>query len=166
MKKPRPAARPLLAVARLEDRVNPVGAFALSDNTLIGIETDTPATPSAAIPIVGLAVGDTLVDIDIRPQNGFLYGLGYNSAAGSVTLYSLSHRTGAATPITPATPNAFFAADGTTPVRVGVDASTRIGIDFNPLVDRLRVVTSNGQNFRLDPNSGAYVDGNMGAANA
>src|SRR6185436_17553921 len=33
------------------------------------------------------------------------------------------------------------------------------GIDFNPTVDRVRVVNSAGQNFRINPNNGALVDG-------
>src|SRR5690606_9981504 len=32
-------------------------------------------------------------------------------------------------------------------------------IDFNPTVDRIRVVNSAGQNFRMNPNNGALVDG-------
>ncbi len=52
----------------------------------------------------------------------------------------------------------FVAADGTTPVRIGVDATTVFGMDFNPTVDRVRVVNSAGQNFRMNPNNGALVD--------
>ena len=160
MNKPRRVAKPLSDVVPLEDRVTP-SAFALSDNRLLVIDTARPTTP-ITIPLVGINAGDTLVDVDIRPQNGFLYGLGYNANAGRVTLYSLSHRAGVATPITPTTPNAFVAADGTTSVRVGVDASTQVGFEFDPTADRVRVVTSNGQTFRIDPNNGAYVDGDAG----
>ena len=36
----------------------------------------------------------------------------------------------------------------------------QIGFDFNPTVDRIRVVTNGGQNLRLHPDTGAVVDGN------
>ena len=40
------------------------------------------------------------------------------------------------------------------PLRAG-----RVGVDFNPTVDRLRVTTSGDQNFRYNPVNGAVVDG-------
>ena len=36
-----------------------------------------------------------------------------------------------------------------------------MGFDFNPTVDKLRVVTGPGRNFRLDPVTGQLVDGNL-----
>ncbi len=85
-----------------------------------------------------------------------MYGLGYNVTAGTVQLYNISSQTAMATPI--GTVGSFTAADGVTPVRVGVNASTIFGMDFNPTVDRVRVVNSAGQNFRINPNNGAAVD--------
>jgi hypothetical protein len=35
--------------------------------------------------------------------------------------------------------------------------SSRFSIDFNPVVDRLRVVTGNGQNYRVNPIDGTLV---------
>ena len=42
-------------------------------------------------------------------------------------------------------------------------SGTSFGFDFNPVVDRIRVVSNTGQNLRLDPNTGAVaaVDGNL-----
>jgi hypothetical protein len=34
-------------------------------------------------------------------------------------------------------------------------AGTSFGFDFNPTVDRIRLVSDSGQNLRLNPNSGA-----------
>ena len=129
-----------------------------TDNSLIPFETSNPAGAGAAIPVAGLTAGDSLVAIDFRPQNGFLYGLGFNSVSGTVTLYSLSHRSGQATPV--GAPVAFVN-DMNIPRAV---AGTAFGFDFNPTVDRARVVTDAGQNFRLEPNTGAGVDGNAGLA--
>jgi hypothetical protein len=39
---------------------------------------------------------------------------------------------------------------------------TGLGMDFDPIFDRLRVVTNSSQNFRMNPNTGAFVDGNLG----
>jgi hypothetical protein len=40
---------------------------------------------------------------------------------------------------------------------------TSFGFDFNPTVDRIRVVSNLGQNLRLNPNDGtvAFTDGNL-----
>ncbi|MEK6789145.1 MAG: DUF4394 domain-containing protein [Pseudomonadota bacterium] len=112
--------------------------------------------------VTGLAVNDTLVSIDRRPQNGFLYGLGYNSLLSSVTLYVIHPETLVATSLGLA---GGFTTDGTIvdPIGNGM-AGTRFEMDFNPAVDRLRVINSMGQNFRMDPNTGLVLDGNFGGA--
>ena len=109
--------------------------------------------------VTGLTTGDTLVSIDRRPQNGYLYGLGYNSVAGSVTLYVIHPETLVATSLGLA--GGFT--DGVNPVAIG-NASARFEMDFNPAVDRVRVINSLGQNFRMNPNTGTVVDGDMGLA--
>ncbi|MBL8268287.1 DUF4394 domain-containing protein [Steroidobacter sp.] len=129
----------------------------LSNNMLTAFPATFPLGFETPVAITGVNAGDVLVSIDRRPQNGALYGLGYNATAGTVQLYNVSARTAVATPI--GVVGGFVAADGTTPVRIGLDATTVFGIDFNPTVDRVRVVNSAGQNFRINPNSGALVDG-------
>jgi hypothetical protein len=135
----------------------------VNGNSLAAFPTSFPAGRDAPMAITGLVAGETLVSIDRRPQNGFLYGLGYNATAGTVQLYSIAAQTGFATPI--GTTGSFVAADGVTPVPVGAGAGTKFGIDFNPTVDRVRVVNDAGQNFRINPNNGAFIDGNSGVAN-
>lgn len=129
----------------------------LSNNMLAAFPATFPAGFEPATAITGVTDGETLVSIDRRPQNGFLYGLGYSATNGTVQLYSISSATAIATPIGGI--GGFVATNGTTPVRIGVDATTTFGIDFNPTVDRIRVVNSAGQNFRINPNNGALVDG-------
>jgi hypothetical protein len=130
----------------------------LSGNSLAAFAAATPGGIEGGIPVSGLNAGDTLVSIDRRPQNGFLYALGFNASAGTVQLYAVSSSTGVASPI--GTVSNFVAADGITQVPIGSGAGTIFGLDFNPTVDRARIVNSAGQNFRMNPNNGALVDGN------
>src|SRR5262245_66518365 len=98
-------------------------------------------------------MGDNLVGIDFRPQNGYLYGLGFGGgAAGSAQVYSISARTGTATAV---------GARATFDTAI---TGTGFGFDFNPTVDRIRVTTNTGQTFRLNPNNGAAVDGDAATA--
>ena len=132
-----------------------------SNNMLVTFSTVDPQFSVSTTAITGIMAGQTLSSIDRRPQNGLLYGLGYNPSTGEVQLYNISIRSGIATPIGT---TGSFTSDGVTPVRVGIDALTKIGMDFNPTVDRVRVVTSNGQNFRINPNTGSFIDGDNGGA--
>jgi hypothetical protein len=129
----------------------------LSNNMLAAFPSGSAAGFDTPVAIAGLTPGDVLVSIDRRPQNGFLYGLGYNATNGTVQLYSISSQTAMATAVG-AIGTGFVAADGATPVRIGANATTVFGMDFNPTVDRVRVVNSAGQNFRINPNNGALVD--------
>ncbi len=134
----------------------------LSGNSLAAFSAAMPGSIEGGIPVSGLVAGDTLVSIDRRPQNGFLYALGFNASAGTVQLYVVSSNTGVASPI--GAVSNFVAADGITQVPIGSGAGTTFGLDFNPTVDRARIVNSAGQNFRMNPNNGALVDGNAMAA--
>jgi hypothetical protein len=126
------------------------------NNTLVAIDITNAAATSGPIPIVGMNAGDVLVGIDFRPQNGMLYGLGFNSVAGTVRLYAISHRTGQAAPVGA---TGTFTDPGSNPMPI---IGPEFGFEFSPGDDRVRVVTSAGLNFRIDPNSGAFVDGNLG----
>ncbi len=133
----------------------------LTGAQLAAFSTLDPAGMGAPATITGVNAGDVLVAIARRPQNGFLYGLGFNAVAGTVQLYAVSATTGQATAI--GTTGTFVDGAGT-PVTVGAGAATRFGMDFNPAVDRVRVVNSAGQNFRMNPNTGAFIDGDLGGA--
>ncbi len=152
----RPTLKSWLALESLEGRDVPATAFSLlPPNSLVAFDTANPAAANAPIAITGLGTGENLVGIDFRPQNGQLYGLA-TDGAGSVRLYAISQRTGTATPLT-AAPVQFstVAAGVTTPTPI---TGVNFGFDFNPTVDRIRVVTDDGFNFRLNPNTGALVD--------
>ncbi|HWI72383.1 MAG TPA: DUF4394 domain-containing protein, partial [Baekduia sp.] len=130
-------------------------AFALAGGSLVTFDPDAPATV-ASHPLAGVNAGETLVGIDIRPQNGMLYGLGVNATSDTGTLYVIGGATGYAAPI--GTPGGItLTTDGVTPVDLpGAD----YGFDVNPAADRIRVTTATGLNFRINPNTGVAIDGN------
>lgn len=100
--------------------------------------------------ITGLAQGETIISIDYRPATGQLYGLGSSSK-----LYLINENSGMATAL------------GTTAFTPQIEG-TSSSIDFNPTVDRIRLVSNNGQNLRLHPELGtvAVIDGSInGVAN-
>jgi hypothetical protein len=90
------------------------------------------------VTITGLNAGETIVGIDVRPRDGVLYGLG-----SANRLYRIDRATGAAAQIGP--------------VFVQPVAGSSFGMDFVPSVDRIRIVTSTGQNFRINPDDGAFI---------
>jgi hypothetical protein len=116
--------------------------------------------------ITGVTAGQTLVGIDYRPANGLLYGLGYNPTTGATQLYTIvpgaSGTASVATPVNAAPIVLPLGQAGTSP------SSRRIGFDFNPVADRIRVVSTNGRNYRLDPNTGGLLgtDTNLAYAGA
>ncbi len=90
-------------------------------------------------PISGLQPGERVLGIDYRVARGELFALG-----SSHRLYRLDAATGVATAV-----GAAFVA----PLAGG-----EFGFDFNPAVDRIRVVGDGGLNMRLHPDTGAVVD--------
>lgn len=128
-----------------------------TDNRIATVPESRPDQATTAIAVAGLNAGDNLVAIDVRAQNGRLYGLGYNGSAGSVQLYHLTLQGGMVRANAVGTTGGFVNALGA-PVFV---FGTEFGIDFNPVTDRLRVNTDSGQNFRINPNTGSFVDGDL-----
>ncbi|WP_239576593.1 DUF4394 domain-containing protein [Archangium primigenium] len=116
-----------------------------TDNRLVRAAVSAPNTLLATVNVTGVPAGETLLGIDVRPSNGQLHAL---SSAGK--LYTLDARTGVATQ--KATLSA-DAADTTAPF-AGL-AGTHFVIDFNPVADRLRVVSDTGQNLRINVDTGA-----------
>ncbi|SMC00197.1 conserved hypothetical protein [Hymenobacter roseosalivarius DSM 11622] len=126
--------------------------YALSGGTkLDAYSTKDPATRTNSVSVTGLGSGETLLAIDFRPATGQLYGV-----SSASRLYVINQNTGAARAV------------GTGAFTPAV-AGNLVGFDFNPTVDRIRLVTSTGQNLRLNPETGtvAATDGAInGAANA
>lgn len=107
-----------------------------TDNALVRIDAATPGTVQATVALTGLVAGETVVGIDARPATAGLYALG-----SSGRLYTVNPATGALAPVGTGTP---------TPALAG----TSFGVDFNPVPDRLRVVSDADQNLRVNPDTG------------
>jgi hypothetical protein len=121
-------------------------AYALDGrNLLLRFDTNSPGFIESTQVIRGLQPGELILGLDFRPANGMLYGLGSTSR-----LYTIDIATGQARPVAPMP---------FTPALEG----TEFGFDFNPTVDRIRLVSNTGQNLRLHPDTGvvAAVDARL-----
>jgi hypothetical protein len=110
-----------------------------STGNLVRFDSTTPGTIDSSVAITGLQAGETLLGLDRRPANGFLYGLGSTSR-----IYVINSTTGVAT---------FVGATPFAPALTG----TAFGFDFNPVSDRIRVVSTDTSDLRLNPNNGALA---------
>jgi Domain of unknown function (DUF4394) len=128
------------ACRKQEDATYDINFVALSDdNLLLTLNANNPSAPLKSVNFTGLAAGEKILGIDYRPATGQLYGVGSSSR-----LYIINAETGA----TRALGTAAF-----TPALNG----TVVGFDFNPTVDRIRLVTNAGQNIRLNPETGTVA---------
>jgi hypothetical protein len=118
-------------------------AYAISEsNQLLKFDPENDAD-IVSTAISGLQSGENIVGIDFRPANGMLYAIGSNSR-----IYTLNTTTGAAT----------FVAALSMPLN-----GTAFAVDFNPVPDRIRIISNTGQNLRVNPTDGATI--NDGAIN-
>jgi Domain of unknown function (DUF4394) len=115
----------------------PMAGLTSSGTTIVFFDTATPGVIVQSRNITGLPAGETLVAIDTRPATGALFGL---TSLGRVV--SIDGFTGAV--VSPSLANNAF-------------AGAAVGMDFNPTVDRMRVVTSANENFRLNPDTGGLA---------
>lgn len=106
-------------------------------NRLVRVDSAAPGTINSTVALTGLQAGERLLGFDYRPASPrVLYGLG---STGRV--YAINPLTGGATALG-------------APVAI---VGTAAGVDFNPSVDRIRVVTNAGQDLRLNPDNGALA---------
>jgi hypothetical protein len=121
---------------------------------LFTFDSKLPSTIRTAIPVTGVASGQVLVGMDVRPATGELFALGYNAATAQGQLYVINPATAVATPV------------GASTISMNLGDGQRVGFDFNPTVDRIRVVAANNINLRLNPITGAlaFTDANLAFA--
>lgn len=133
----------VVAAAALPCRAETVVALT-SGNRLLFFQPATPGTITRTVTVTNLQPGEILLGIDQRPANGQLYAVGSTGR-----LYTLDTTTGAATLVASL---AADPADATNPFTAL--NGTAFGVDFNPVPDRLRVVSNAEQNLRINPTSG------------
>ena len=108
-------------------------AYTTDSRTLYSFDLAMPGTLTNIGEFTGATIN--LDGLDFRPANGLLYG--YHQASNQVVVIDV---TNAATT---------FVSTPTT----GLSASS-VGLDFNPVPDRMRLVNLDDQNFRIDVATG------------
>jgi hypothetical protein len=127
--------------------------YALAGSTLDQYNTTNPESLLGSATVTGLQAGERILGLDFRPATGQLYALGSNSR-----LYTINPSTGVATLVAPLTT---IPAGSTTPVPLSLSGS-EFGFDFNPTVDRIRIISHTGQNLRAHPTTGiTIIDGTI-----
>ncbi|MGY4539576.1 hypothetical protein ACVW0P_004011 [Mucilaginibacter sp. UYNi724] len=118
------------------------------DNQLISANAKNAASVTKNTAITGLQADEKILAIDFRPATGQLYGVGSTSR-----IYVINTETAVARAI------------GTSAFTPAIDGAA-VGFDFNPTVDRIRLVSTTGQNLRLNPETGtvAFTDGVINGA--
>ena len=113
--------------------------YATTDqNQLLRFNARDPERVRGIQAITGLPAGVTLAGIDFRPATGDLYGVGSDSV-----VYRVNPRTGIAV------------AEG--PTFTPALRGKSFGVDFNPTVDKIRVVSDDRQNLRLNVDEGTVL---------
>jgi hypothetical protein len=151
---------PSSAVVTITDNDSSVAAagatlFGITEaGNLVRFSSATPGTIDATVPVTGLQANETILGMDVRPATRQLYALGSTGR-----LYIINQVTGAARLASTLTAaagddNPFTALSG-----------TAFGVDFNPVPDRLRIISDADQNLRVDVSNGAAItDGTLAYA--
>ena len=112
-----------------------------SNYSLVTFDSASPMTTLSTTAITGLFAGDTLLGIDLRPATNSLFGISDSGRIYSISNAGVAVQTGLASPI---------------------PSGSSFGIDFNPVPDRLRVISDTDQNLRINVAGGATtVDGSI-----
>jgi hypothetical protein len=112
---------------------------------LVRFNAGQPQKVTVVGTVKGMQPGESVVGIDFRVNRGVLFALGSTGR-----IYTIDARTAQATAV------------GGAPLAVALEGKA-FGFDFNPAVDRIRIVSDAGQNFRGHPDTGAAVDGDPNA---
>ena len=116
----------------------------LPNNNLLLFDTQTPAM-TTPVAVTGLGASEELTGIDQRPATLGLYGVTVADGSANNSLvktYTIDPGSGQATLV------------GATAAPVPGAGDVPTGLDFNPVVDRIRYVNGNWENARFNPNTG------------
>ena len=123
--------------------------LALTQNMeLLTLNAGQPRIVQKRVAVTGLPAGESLVGIDYRVARGVLFAV---SRTGAV--YTLDATTG------------ILKAVSSKPLDKALEGEA-FGVDFNPVADRIRVVSNTGQNLRLHPDTGGLASADPALAYA
>jgi hypothetical protein len=124
--------------------------LAINNGLLYNFDSATPAV-AGLVAVTGLTVGDVIVGMDRRPATKQVFLLA-RTVSGGGRLYLLDTISGAA---------AFHANLSADPTDVTAPfallTGVRFAMDFNPVPDRIRVVSNDNTNLRVNPNTGLVI---------
>lgn len=121
-----------------------VYGLTMSNNLIRYWETD-PSSSVTIGSISGTLPGHTLHGIDFRPADANLYAISTNSLGTVGQLYSVNLTT------------AELSVIGTGFTLNNNTAANQLSMKFIPTQDQLRLVTSGGQNYRINPTTGLMI---------
>lgn len=122
----------------------PIYAVDLSNKLLI-FGTESAETIAQTTVISGLPPLNRIVEIDFRPSDGKLYGVGNDSR-----VYTIDPATAEATPVS------------SEPFEPGIASSfdVHFGMSFDPVTERMRLISGDfGVNWSIDPDDGTAEAG-------
>lgn len=135
------AALSIAPAAWSDDSLSRVTLHALTDSqTLISFRADAPGVVLNTVELQGHMPGEQLVGIDYRVAYGVMFGLGNRGR-----IYTVDVASGTLTPVS----------EYALPLPL---QGRQFGFDFNPTVDRIRIVSDTAQNLRAHPETGAMLD--------
>lgn len=148
-----PSVGPVVGLA-LNDAGPAPSILALTETqVLVSFSPRSPNNFTAGVRLSGLAAGEQLLGLDVRPADRQVYAL---SNLGRVM--RVDPVSGVATAIATlrADPAGALGASGQ-PFTTMDAAATHYAIDFNPVPDRLRAISSNGQSLRINVDTGVTL---------
>ena len=131
----------IFAIALPASQASAERIFGLTQgNSIVTFDSATPGVTTSSGSIGGLG-GDTLIGLDLRPANRMLYSVGTSGNLYLISKNAVGRNYTASV----------VGTLGTAP------SGSSYGLDFNPVVDRLRVVSDTNQNLRINPTTGAAI---------
>ncbi|MES2774674.1 MAG: DUF4394 domain-containing protein [Bacteroidota bacterium] len=118
-------------------------AYNAANKNLVSFRASAPGTLLSNIPLSGLEADEVLKGFDYRPADGQFYGITSRQSTNMGRVVSINRITGAVA--------------STGPGLVSVPFDSLYAVDFNPVPDRIRLISSSGRSRRYNPNDGTLA---------